>query len=681
MPAPISPSDANSVSTRSVSGVTATAALNLILAVVYLAGFLFFAARFALGWYLAATLIQRARQRDVLALDGATKVFESPEITVPMTMGVVRPVIVLPVEWRHWDTETLAAVLSHEAAHIRRHDPAVAFVARLNRTIFWFHPLAWWLERTVRATAEHTCDEAAAQTIGSANRYAEILLTMAGIASHRGSRLEWQAVGVYGSGGLEGRLKRLISDEPVVATSRRKRIVAGIACAFGIAVAVSCRQPAPVTPLREDPERTRLMAAQAAATKRFEEARDLTQEQADALEQQLVISPDDADTRWMLATYYRASRNVAWDKKVPGLRRHSLWWIEHHPEDGVAPPLVPQHDPEGFAAARKLWEAHLAKPAASALLIARAVSFFSQTDKAYAEQLIGRGLSEDPDSKALAASIGPDVGGYQWRAQLANLYASALTGTEVGFHVPPVPDSYTRHVREVLDTTNDAGLLANVGTMLVWLTPWSRDKAAYSDIRMLGVRYLERALELDPSHEQAKAALMRERVATQRNDADRLASRAEERFMVSEDITEYARKDPARAKQQREDARRDAEEVLKIAAGHAQDAEYAAAVMTAHHVLAALALRDGDREKAIGHLQESVKVPASERIQYLPPMSWMRPANRLLKLGERERVAQFYEALAKLTITERARLLDDARAIREGRMTLSYQASMARSSD
>ena len=67
------------------------------------------------------------------------------------------------------------------------------------------------------------------------------------------------------------------------------------------------------------------MIAQAASTRRFEAARDMTQEQADALEQRLAADPKNPDVRWQLLTYYRASRKVAWDKKVPGLRRHVLW--------------------------------------------------------------------------------------------------------------------------------------------------------------------------------------------------------------------------------------------------------------------------------------------------------------------------------------------------------------------
>jgi hypothetical protein len=100
--------------------------------------------------------------------------------------------------------------------------------------------------------------------------------------------------------------------------------------------------------------------------------------------------------------------------------------------------------------------------------------------------------------------------------------------------------------------------------------------------------------------------------------------------------------------------------------------------MTAHHVLALIALRDGNRDRALQHIRESVNVPTSEQIQYVPSFSWMEPANRLLKLGERETVVEFLEALAGLTITERDRLLGDARAIREGRMPSSYQHMVAR---
>jgi hypothetical protein len=52
--------------------------------------------------------------------------------------------------------------------------------------------------------------------------------------------------------------------------------------------------------------------------------------------------------------------------------------------------------------------------------------------------------------------------------------------------------------------------------------------------------------------------------------------------------------------------------------------------------------------------------------------------NRLLKEGERDRIVAFLEAYAQLTARDRQRLLDDAKAIRAGRMPPAYQHMMNR---
>jgi len=55
-------------------------------------------------------------------------------------------------------------VLTHEWEHVRRRDPLVQWLALLNRSIFWFHPLAWWLERKLselpRMLATRPCSSA-----------------------------------------------------------------------------------------------------------------------------------------------------------------------------------------------------------------------------------------------------------------------------------------------------------------------------------------------------------------------------------------------------------------------------------------------------------------------------------------------------------------------------------------
>jgi hypothetical protein len=664
--------------------------LPLVLVSVYAGGVIVFVGRLSYGWLFASAMIRRARRDGPIRVDVARRVYQSSEVTVPMTVGAIRPVIVLPVTWKTWDSDALAAMIAHEAAHVRRRDASINFAAHLNRAIFWFHPLAWWLERKLAVTAEHACDEAAARAIAAPARYAEILVEMADVVRRNRGRLLWQAVGVHGAGHLDSRIDRLLRGDAFARTSRGKKIAAGIGCVLAIATVIACRQQISATPLRADPELAKRLLNQDEQRKKFEAARDMTQEQADVLEQRIALNPEDFDARRQLVTYYRMSSTVAWDKKVPRLRRHALWLIEHHPEHDVqAPALSPQFDPEGFAAAKKLWETHLARPNVSPFLVYRAASFFATHDKPYAEQLILRGMAMDPDSAALKARMPPDVGGYEWPMQLSSLYAAALRGSEsvwgtyndLRTHLDKVNSPYAKQVRGKLEATTDAQLLARVGGILARPNPPIKDaalKQALDEIRALGVRYLERAVKLDPNLEIAKATLVTIKLPEQATEADRLAARAVEGYMLAEDITEYVKKDRAAAKQQRDEAKARAEEVLKIGAAHAQEPAYAAAVMTAHHVLATVALRDGDRERAVHHMRESVKVPASEQIQYAPPFSWLRPVNRLLKEGERERVVEFLEAFARLTIRDRDRLLRDAQAIREGRMPSSYQHMVAR---
>ena len=75
--------------------------------------------RFGLGLALSARLARRSQQTDLAGIR------ESDRISSPVTLGILRPVIVLPPDWRERDSERLDAVLAHEHSHIARRDPAV----------------------------------------------------------------------------------------------------------------------------------------------------------------------------------------------------------------------------------------------------------------------------------------------------------------------------------------------------------------------------------------------------------------------------------------------------------------------------------------------------------------------------------------------------------------------------
>ena len=185
-------------------------------------------------------------------------------------------------------------------------------------------------------------------------------------------------------------------------------------------------------------------------------------------------------------------------------------------------------------------------------------------------------------------------------------------------------------------------------------------QAARDRARDLGLGYLRRALQLDQNLESAKVSLYYATASQSQNEGDRLASQAE------------------LASTRGNGAKDAAEKVIELAKAHANDPAYSAAIMSAHQTLALTSARNGERDRALQHLDDSLKVPISDAIRYAPPMAWMRPVNELLKNGERERVVEFLESYARLTVRDRQRLLDDAKTIREGRMPPSYQYSAYR---
>jgi len=155
----------------------------------YLAVALFFLARFGIGLLLGRRLLRKSQKIEepsvVLLLDsrahysGLTvvpRLAESELISVPVTMGALRSTILLPASWREWDEAKLDAILAHEVSHVARRDGLTQRLSLLHRAIFWFSPLAWWLDRHLADLAEQASDEAALSGGADRNDYARTLL-------------------------------------------------------------------------------------------------------------------------------------------------------------------------------------------------------------------------------------------------------------------------------------------------------------------------------------------------------------------------------------------------------------------------------------------------------------------------------------------------------------------------
>src|SRR6266404_3448605 len=124
----------------------------LLLVSVYLVGFCVLVLRLAIGTIHTRRLIRYAALQD--------GVRTSPLCASPVTVGFFCPMVIFPENWREWEQSKLNSILAHEEEHARRRDSLLQWFALLNRAVFWFHPAAWWLERTLSGLAEEACDNA-----------------------------------------------------------------------------------------------------------------------------------------------------------------------------------------------------------------------------------------------------------------------------------------------------------------------------------------------------------------------------------------------------------------------------------------------------------------------------------------------------------------------------------------
>ncbi len=104
-----------------------------------------------------------------------------PELVSPIIVGFLRPTIVLPVTE---NMHEIQAAIAHESAHYENGDLTGLALERLVMLGLFFHPLFWWLRKTVRRDQEILAD---LRAVEQTNRYdyAEQLLLWAGRTTPR----------------------------------------------------------------------------------------------------------------------------------------------------------------------------------------------------------------------------------------------------------------------------------------------------------------------------------------------------------------------------------------------------------------------------------------------------------------------------------------------------------------
>ena len=148
----------------------------VVLPAVWLCGFLAVGFSWLRRWREVCAAVRSATPAQT---GMAVPVLYSHSRLEPGIVGILRPVVLLPegIDER-LTTAQLAAVLAHEMCHVRRRDNLAVALHMIVETVFWFHPLVWWIRARLIDERERACDEEVLRTGSDPETYAEGILNV-----------------------------------------------------------------------------------------------------------------------------------------------------------------------------------------------------------------------------------------------------------------------------------------------------------------------------------------------------------------------------------------------------------------------------------------------------------------------------------------------------------------------
>ena len=145
-----------------------------------------------------------------LGLAKPVGLLESASVSVPMVIGVLKPIILLPAGVLTMLTPAqLEAVIAHELAHIYRRDYLLNIIQSILEAIYYFNPAVWWISAYIRIERENCCDDIAVELCDDSLSYARALLTLEESVQYS-PRLA-MALANKGKGKLLFRIRRILN--------------------------------------------------------------------------------------------------------------------------------------------------------------------------------------------------------------------------------------------------------------------------------------------------------------------------------------------------------------------------------------------------------------------------------------------------------------------------------------
>ena len=151
---------------------------------------------------------------------------------VPVTCGIVYPVVLLPPEADGWPAERRRAVLLHELAHVRRLDALTQVVAQFAVALFWLSPLVWLAAARMRSERERACDDVVLSAGIRPSDYVHQILEFVRSPVPR-SEAAFAALAMARPSGFEERMRAILNSSTHRGASSRRSVA--LACSTTIA--------------------------------------------------------------------------------------------------------------------------------------------------------------------------------------------------------------------------------------------------------------------------------------------------------------------------------------------------------------------------------------------------------------------------------------------------------------
>ena len=163
-----------------------------LVVLTWITGVLLLTAQLFGGWLQIVRIRRSARLLDArewadrivrvgerLQVSRVVPIFESTLVGVPVVIGWLRPMILVPAGvLAGLSPDYIDAILAHELAHIRRGDYVVNALQRVVEIVLFYHPAVWWVSAVIRREREHCCDDLAAPLSPSRLTYARALVAL-----------------------------------------------------------------------------------------------------------------------------------------------------------------------------------------------------------------------------------------------------------------------------------------------------------------------------------------------------------------------------------------------------------------------------------------------------------------------------------------------------------------------